>query len=223
MYSNAFLKYTISTVRRLWSRITNAGFLTLLIALGTLATAFVAYRTAQDSHEQVLLLKRQVEINSSEARPFLRVTSRVSPENHSRVLLRITNIGRLPGRVIAYDMLVQVGPHVHEPEGGVMSTGDILYTDQPGLGVFETLTHAEATSFQKGLEPLVAGGCVVYGSITAEDTRRWRVSAAYRLDALGGLPGLLFAKEVEVPPRKDACDASLLREEWAAQVKIQRK
>src|SRR5258708_28713768 len=47
-----------------WSKVTDVPLLTLVIAIGTLATALVAYRTALDSHEQVQLLKLQVDLNS---------------------------------------------------------------------------------------------------------------------------------------------------------------
>jgi len=225
-HGNTFFQRTLRTLLRFlglaWSKITDAGFLTLLIALGTLGTAFVAYQTAQDTHEQVQLLKRQVNFNSSETRPFFRLMSS-APDNGLRVTLNVSNPGRVPGRLIAYDMVVQVGRNVHEPKGGVFNSGDILYPDRAGLGVYETLTQVEATSFHKGLEPPVAGGCVIYGPIAGDDTRRWKVSAAYRMNAHEELPILLLAKETEVPEETDACDASSLHEEWAAQLKLQPK
>ena len=78
-----------SHLRRAWSKVTNTRFLTLLIAIGTLATAFVAYRTANDSHEQVQLLARQVAFNSSETRPFLRLKPDISAGKLLRVDLDV--------------------------------------------------------------------------------------------------------------------------------------
>jgi hypothetical protein len=68
--------------------------------------------------------------------------------------------------------------------------------------------------------PIVVGGCVIYGSITTDDPRRWRISAAYRFDSLAELPIGLFANEVGVPTGTDKCDASSLRDEWASQLKL---
>jgi hypothetical protein len=203
-----------------WSNITNTAFLTLMIALGTLATAFVAYKSARDSHEQVQLLKRQVDFNSSETRPFVRLTSSISPGKTIHVLLNVVDHGRIPARVMGYDMAIQIGRKVVEPKGGTFNTQDILYPDEPGLGVFQTLTQTEARSFTSGSEPVVVAGCVVYGSITADDTRRWKVSAAYRFDSLAGLPVGLFANEVGIPAGTDKCDASSLRDEWTSQLKL---
>lgn len=201
------------------SKLTDISFLTLLIAVGTLATAFVAYRTALDSHEQVQLLKRQVELNSMETRPFLRLKSSVQLEKPTRVLFQVINLGRIPARVVAYDMVLQVGRKVIEPKGSTFNTQDILYPEQPGLGVFRTLSEVDASFFGKSAQPIVIGGCLIYGSITSEDTRRWKVSAAYRFDSPGELPIGLFAKEVGVPAQTDMCDASSLRDEWASQMK----
>jgi hypothetical protein len=68
-----------------WSKLTDIPFLTLLIAVGTLATALVAYRTALESNEQVQLLKRQVDLNSMETRPFVRTTHTRSGPVHLSV------------------------------------------------------------------------------------------------------------------------------------------
>jgi hypothetical protein len=214
------LSGALSFLSMAWVKVTDIGLLTLLIALGTLATALVAYRAALDSHEQVQLLKSQVDFNSMETRPFLRVKSSVSTDKPASVSMNVLNVGRVPGRVIAYDMLVQVGHKVIEPRGGTFNTHDVLYPDQPGLGVFQPLTQEDATSFARGGNPIVVGGCVIYGSITENDARRWKVSAAYRLDSVSELPIGLFAKEVSVPPGTERCDASTLREEWQAQLKL---
>jgi hypothetical protein len=208
-----------SFLRASWSKVTDIGFLTLVIAIGTLGTAAVAYRTALDSHEQVQLLKRQVDFNSMETRPFLRLKSSVSTDKPASVFLNVINVGRLPGRVIAYDMMVQVGHKVIEPQGGTFNTQDVLYPDQPGLGVFQPLTQEDTTSYARSGNAIVAGGCLIYGSITEEDTRRWKVTAVYRFDSASELPIGLFAREVSVPSEADRCDASTLREEWTSQLK----
>ena len=208
-----------SFFRLAWSRLTDIPFLTLLIAVGTLATAGVAYRTALDSHEQVQLLKRQVGFNAIETRPFLRLKSSISNEKPISAYLHLINVGRIPARVIAYDMVVQLGRRTIEPKGGTFNTQDVLYPDQPGLGVFQTLSEGDANSFERSGEPIVIGGCAIYASVSTDDPRRWKVSAAYRHDASSGLPTGLFAKEVDVPSDGDRCDASLLRTEWASQLK----
>lgn len=210
----------LSFLSMAWSKVTDIGFLTLVIAVGTLATALVAYRTAQDSHEQVQLLKRQVDFNSMETRPFLRVKPSVSTNKPATVLMNVVSVGRIPGRLIAYDMLVQVGHKVIEPRGGTYNTQDVLYPDQPALGVFQSLTQEDATSFTRGSNPIVVAGCVVYGPITGDDTRRWKVAAVYRFDSVSELPVGLFTKEVSVPPGTERCDARTLPEEWKSQLKL---
>lgn len=210
---------TLSFSSLVWSKITDIGFLTLLIAIGTLGTALVAYRTALDSHEQVQLLKRQVDFNSMEARPVFHLNPSVSTDSPATVFLNVFNVGRIPGRVIAYDMVIQVGDKVIEPRGGTLNTLDVLYPDQRGLGVFQPLSKEDATSFTRGGKPIVAGGCVIYASITEDDSRRWKVSTAYRFDSVSELPIGLFAKEVSVPLEVKRCDASTLREEWQSQLK----
>jgi hypothetical protein len=211
---------TNSHLRRAWSKVTNTRFLTLLIAIGTLATAFVAYRTANDSHEQVQLLARQVAFNSSETRPFLRLKPNISAGKLIRVDLDVRSLGRIPARLIAYDMMIQVGHKVIPPKGGTFNTGDVLYTDQPGLGIFQMLTDEQEKPFIRGAEPIIASGCAIYGSITGDDTRRWKGSVAYRFDSARELPIGLFANEIEVTPGTDKCDASTLYAEWTSQLKI---
>jgi hypothetical protein len=209
--------------RSLWSHITNTRFLTLLIAVGTLATAYVAYQSERDTQEQVQLLKRQVDYNSSETRPFLRLKPNIPPGKATSVYLDVINLGRIPARVIAYDMLVQLGDKLIEPKGGTVNTQDVLYPDQPGMGVFQTLTPEEAQNYLRDSAPIVVGGCVIYGSITADDPRRWKASAAYHFDSHSELPRGLLASEAGVPTGTDKCDASSLRDEWAAQLKVNRK
>src|SRR5690348_5883992 len=101
-----------------WSKLTDNAFLTLLIAVGTLFAALAAYKAAQDSHEQVQVLKRQVEFNSMETRPFVHLKPIVSPETPLRPTLGMVYFGRIPARVLAYDLEVQVGRKVIEPKGG---------------------------------------------------------------------------------------------------------
>jgi hypothetical protein len=44
-----------------WPKVTSIEFLTFLIAFGTLVMAVVTYWNQQDAHEQVQILKRQVQ------------------------------------------------------------------------------------------------------------------------------------------------------------------
>ncbi len=116
--------------------------------------------------------------------------------------------------------MIQVGHELIPPKGGTFNTGDVLYTDQPGLGIFQTLTDEQEKPFIRGAEPIIASGCAIYGSITGDDTRRWKGSVAYRFDSARELPIGLFANEIEVTPGTDKCDASTLYAEWASQLKI---
>ncbi len=217
-------RFVLELLHRAWSKATQigfTGFLTLLVALGTLATAYVAYKTANDTHEQVQLLKRQVEFNASETRPFLRVKPAIIPWGKNfRVLMGVVNVGHIPGRVLAYDMTVQVGRRLIERQGSKLYTGDIIYPEQPGLELFRMLTQEQASTFVRGSEPVVVGGCVVFGSITTEDNRRWEVSNVYRFDSLDELPLGLFANEVSIPLETSSCDADSLRDKWAAQIRL---
>jgi hypothetical protein len=117
-------------------------------------------------------------------------------------------------------MVIQVGQNVIEPTGATFNTHDVLYPDQPGLGVYQTLTLAQARPFRTGAEPLIVGGCIVYSSITVEDVRRWKATAAYRFDSSNAIPLGLFTTEVSVPPSTEKCDASSLYEEWKSQLKL---
>lgn len=154
-----------------------------------------------------------------ETRPFLHLKSSISKEKAVSADLRLINVGRIPARVIAYDMVVQLGRKIVVPKGGTFNTQDVLYPDQSGLGVFQTLNEADADSFERSGEPIVIAGCAIYASVSTDDPRRWKVSAAYRHDASSGLPMSLFAKEVDVAADIDRCDASSLRAEWASQLK----
>jgi hypothetical protein len=219
------LKPTHDAVKYAWSMGTNPKLLTLLIAIGTLIIAMATYQNGTDTHEQLQVLKRQVEFNSTETRPFLRVKSTISRSGKGlQVFLNVINVGKIPGRVLAYDLLVQVGSEIIEPKGRTFTTHDILYPDQSGLGVFATLTEDEGIPFIQHSQPLIAAGCVIYGSITVDDTRRWRVSAAYRFDSITDeIPKGLFANEVSVPTAMDRCDAHSVRDEWASLLKLHAK
>lgn len=209
-----------SSLSLLLPKIINTPFLTLMIAVGTLITAGVALQTARDSHDQVQLLKRQVAFNSDETRPFLRLKPSISLGKKSRALLGIVEVGRIPAKVIAYDMLVQVGHYVVEPKGGTFNTEDVLYPNQPGLGVYQTLNQTDIAPFASGAEPIVVAACAVYGPITADDKREWMVSVAYDFDSNAKLPRGLFANEVRVPPRTEKCDATSVRSEWKSHLKL---
>ena len=204
----------------IWSRLTNTQFLTLLIAIGTLAAAMVAYENAKDSHEQVQLLARQVAFNSSETRPFLRLKPSISAGKRVCVDLEVLSLGKIPARLIAYDMLIQVGRQVVPPNGGTFNTGDVLYADQPGLGIFQMLTEEQARPFVTGAEPIIAGGCAIYGSVTGDDARRWKITVAYRFDLGRELPIGLFANEIGAPLGTEKCDANTLYADWASQLKL---
>jgi hypothetical protein len=206
--------------RSIWARITNTAFLTLVIALSTLATAYVTYQNGRVTAKQVELLRRQVDLNAAETRPFVRLKPSLSSEGKSRAFIDALNLGPVPARIIAYDMVVQVGANMIKPNGGAYNTGDILYAGQKGLGVFLELTGSQINPFKIGLEPIVVGGCVVYAPVTAGDIRRWKVSTAYRFVRGDELPLGLFTDEVTVRQDASTCDASGLRNQWEAQLKL---
>jgi hypothetical protein len=207
--------------RFIWSTLTSSALLTMLIALGTLATAIVTYRNGRVTGEQVELLKRQVDLNAAETRPFLRLKPKISLGESTRAFLDAFNLGPVPARIIGYDMVVQVGHNVVAPKGHTyINTTDILYAGQKGLGVFLDLGGSDTQHFKLDSDPIIVGGCVIYTPVTAGDARRWKVSTAYRFDRDEVIPLGLFTDEVAVPQDADSCDAGGLWHQWNAQLKL---
>jgi hypothetical protein len=196
-----------------WKQMTRFSWLPSVVAL---VTALAALLTAVSTYRQVDLLGNQVAYQSAETRPFFRLRPRILSSSKASMLLsmNIVNVGRVPGRVLGYDMLVQLGRDTISPKEGAASTMvDVLYPTEPGVGITAQLSAGETQRWARG-ERLIIGGCLIYGGLQSDDTRRWKVFGAYSFGVGDELPTGLFMDEEALASDTRPCNASGLREEW---------
>jgi hypothetical protein len=93
---------------------------------------------------------------------------------------------------------------------------EILYQGKDGVSVMPSITGNMARRILAGDSVLQIGVCVIYGSLSTADPRRWELMAFYEFE-----PGTPFAKtflldEAVVPLSQTTCNSKVAKERWLA-------
>jgi len=151
-------------------------------------------------------------------RPYVRYRPEFTEEGKDKLdLFMISeNLSPIPAKVI-YD---ELRFWINGSTGTAFlfnRTGDILYQTKPGGMAVPRMPALAAKDIRNGTAKLMVGTCVIYGSISPSDQRRWEVKALYSYTPNAGLAHVEYLNEVALDESADRCDAATIFDEWMKQ------
>jgi hypothetical protein len=123
------------------------------------------------------------------------------------------NLSPIPAHVIYSQVTVWAGGKTNKLFL-FNKTGDILYQHKNGYTPLPPLPKALAEEAIAGRVKIMMGTCVVYGSISSADSRRWDSRGLYSYTPAVEEPTNEYIVETEVTADARHCDSSTLRSEW---------
>ena len=160
-------------------------------------------------------VKQQLKLTQLQARPYVRywpTFNETGPDKLSAKMLT-ENLSPIPAHVI-YNQLKTWVDEQTTTTFLYNRTGDILYQNKRGVSDLPPLPKKLAKDAIGGAVKLMIGTCVVYGSISSSDGRRWEVRGLYSYTPNEALPSDEYLTDAEVGENADHCDTSTIRSEW---------
>jgi hypothetical protein len=172
-------------------------------------------------YEQTNAVKEQLKITGLQIRPYVRyvpefrVSAKASKNKAVLVTMHEENLSPIPADVF-YTQLTPwsdgiAGQWIHSPSKRV------LYEHKGGASDLPLITGEMAQKIIDGRIEFMIGTCVIYGSISAADSRRWEERALYSYEPGEDLRVIQYTAENEVSASKMSCDSGNIRHEWSEQ------
>jgi hypothetical protein len=171
--------------------------------------------SAAISFTQLATVREQLKMNQLQIRPYVRWRP-IFDENgrdQLHVSMVMENLSPIPARTI----YTQLKTWVDESTTDAFMynhSGEILYQNKDGANGLPPMPKAIAKDAIAGKVKLTIGTCVVYGTISPADLRRWEVRAIYAYAPGHTSPVVEYLTEVDVAGTADHCDTSTIRAEW---------
>ena len=123
------------------------------------------------------------------------------------------NLSPIPARIIYSQDKIWIDG---ETKGSFLynKTGDILYQHKNGASELPPVPKPLAKEAIAGRVEIMIGTCIVYGSISPSDSRRWESRGLYSYTPMVEEPTNEYIIETEVSADVNHCDSSTLRSEW---------
>jgi hypothetical protein len=183
-----------------------------IVALIGGGIALLAWHTGR---QQLQTGREQLQTTQLQTRPYVRVRPIFTTKGKDSlsVFLLSENLSPIPAHMIySQDKLWAGG----ETDGKFLynRTGDILYQHKNGASPLPPLPKPLAKDAIAGKTEIMIGTCVVYGSISPSDSRRWESRGLYSYTPTEEEPRNEYIIENEVSLDANHCDSSTLRSEW---------
>ncbi len=170
------------------------------------------------TYMQAKTIKSQLRLNELQIRPYVKYIPRFSVNSKKKIeaSMYLENLSSVPAKIV----YTQLTPWVDGSTSGIFvksTSPDILYEHKGGLAPLPPITGKLARKLIAGQSDLMIGSCVVYGSISPSDSRRWEVRALYSYERDTDLPTTQYTQELEVSASQSICDSANIRMEWLQQ------
>jgi hypothetical protein len=179
--------------------------LALIISVGNALVSYQQFRSGRD----------QLHLSDLQIRPYVKLRPSFTQHSSNRLTINMIseNISSIPANVVYHELKTWVDD-VTTKTFLYNNTGDVLFQHKSGAFSLPTMPTEVAGAVISGKAQLMIGTCVVYGSISTSDTRRWEDRTLYSYRPHDELPAVEYFKETEIPDTVVRCDSSTLRSEW---------
>lgn len=190
-------------------RMTVSGVLSLVaIAISLASLVFTDVQTNS--------LRRELALASLRTRPYVKYIPVFDPakgDERIDVTMISENLSAVPATILYSQLRAWIA---NKTSGNFMrSVGpDVLYEHKGGEAQLPPITGKLAEEIISDEVKLTIATCVVYGSISPSDPRRWVVMALYRYGSDSTLPLTLYTRDLRVASTREKCDSAKVRSEW---------
>jgi hypothetical protein len=173
--------------------------ISVLALLVSLTSALFSYLQSRTSSAQLHLIEQQLRPHVTYVPTFFRTKSGLDTDMY------LQNQSPLPANVLYTDIAAWIGGEFVSPN--LYSIGpDIIYQENGGVSSLPTLKGKPLSRIDKG-DDLILATCVIYGSTSKSDHRRWRLQALHKYLPGSSLPKRLFIEEQEASSSESQCSA----------------
>ena len=169
----------------------------LIAVIASLVTVYLFYK-------QTGAIQRQLEVYLSTTRPFLQITE-FKNDQLFRVGYQAGNASNIPARIVYAAINSWSGKEPTKYAEDIQQA--IIHTGQPfyiGIIRFEEPIAYE-TMIKKGKFNFEMKACVIYKSVSADDTRKWKATVHSSLNPVTGL-FQSSSNEQEIAPDAERCE-----------------
>jgi hypothetical protein len=177
----------------------------------------VAIGSAAISYTQMSSVRHQLQLAELQVRPYVRFKPHFTEaaDDDLAIVIRSENFSAIPAHVIYNETKFWVD-RLTVSQFRFNRTGDILYQGKNGVMDVPAIPKKTANALLKGESELLAGLCIVYGSISPTDERRWLVKGVYAYIPHEDVPSIEYLDETVVSDTTERCSAVDAVSEWMA-------
>ncbi len=174
----------------------------------------VSISSAIFSYVQITTTKAQLKLNELQIRPYVKyIPDFTEGKREINVAMYLEDLSSVPASVIYTELTPWIdgatsGRNMHSV------TQDILYQHKGGRSYLPPITGETAKRIMNGDSNLQIGVCVIYTTLSKNDSRRWEVTSLYEYRADSTMPTTIYSNEIEVPVSKDKCNSKEIRNQW---------
>lgn len=175
--------------------------LALVVSISSAMFSFAQYRT---SSAQFRLTEQQLRPHVSYVPTFFTRKSSLNIDMY------LQNQSPLPANVLFTDIAAWIDDQPLAPNFHSMSP-DILYQERGSLSSLPPIKDKRFGQVESGSVVFTLATCVIYGSTSKSDSRRWLVQALNEYIPGSSLPKRLFIQEDELSTPEKDCSAGQVR------------
>ncbi len=175
----------------------------------------VSVCTATVGWRQFKSVERQLELSELQIRPTVRYRPVFTEQGKDQltIMMLSENLSPIPANVI-YSEVKNWHDGVTGDEFVFNRTGEVLHQHKNGFTILPSFPTKIVKMMISGQMELMIGTCLVYGSISASDHRRWEVRGLYSYVPGTEFPLVQFLQDTAVGENVNRCDSSTLRSQW---------
>src|SRR6266481_6977244 len=146
--------------------------ISVLALLVSLTSALFSYLQSRTSSSQLRLIEQQLRPHVTYLPTFFRTKSGLD------IYMYLQNQSPLPANVLYTDLAAWIGGEFVSPN--LYNLGpDIIYQEKGAISSLPTLKGKPLSRIDKG-DDFILATCVIYGSTSKSDRRRWRLQALHK-------------------------------------------
>ena len=175
----------------------------------------ISVGSASISYQQLGSVRRQLQLTQLQIRPYMKYRPNFTQEGQDRLTVTMIseNLSPIPANAVYSEVKVWIDETTTDAFL-FNRTGDVLYQHKSGAMTLPPMHKEVAKAVISGKAQLLIGTCVVYGSISSSDDRRWEVRSLYSYAPNNELPTVQYIQEIDIAETVNRCDSRTLRSEW---------
>lgn len=172
----------------------------------------VSITSAIFTYVQITTTKSQLNLNEQQIRPYLQYIPKFSESKQQlKVDMILENLNLVPANVIYTELTAWIdgatsGINMHSV------VPDIVYQHKGADSTLPPIVGENAKRLLSGRSKLEIGVCVIYSTISKNDSRRWKLNSLYEYIQGSIIPKKSFVEEMDVLGSETKCASKKVRD-----------